>query len=68
MQDGVLALQSNISLASFLAKCESNEVRVVALANDCRLQGIENQYPAVELIDYPGFVALVCEHTKQVAW
>ncbi|MEM7358289.1 MAG: sulfurtransferase complex subunit TusB [Pseudomonadota bacterium] len=68
MQDGVLALQSNISLASFLAKCVSSEVRVAALANDCQLRGIENQYPAIELIDYPGFVDLVCSHDKQVAW
>lgn len=67
-QDAVLALQSKISLASFLAKCESAEVRVFALVDDCVLRGIDNQYPGIQLVDYAGFVGLVCEYDKQVAW
>ncbi len=68
LQDAVLALQSPVSLASFVAKCEQQGVRVFALENDLALRGIENQYSAVKLIDYDGFVRLVVEHNKQVAW
>ena len=67
-QDAVLALQSPITLASFLAKCESISVGVYALQEDCSLRGVENQYPNIQLIDYKGFVELVIEHSKQVSW
>lgn len=67
-QDAVLALQSPITLASFLAKCEVHGVRVVALEEDCLHRGIQSRYPSITLIDYPEFVALVCRHDKQVSW
>ena len=68
MQDAVLALQSPITLASFVAKCNAIDVKVCALQNDCHLRGIDNQYPNIELIDYEGFVELVIQHSTQVAW
>ena len=67
-QDAVLALQSQITLASFLAKCESLGVIVAALAEDCQLRGIKPYSSLVKMIDYAGFVDLVCKHDKQVSW
>lgn len=67
-QDAVLALQSQITLASFLAKCESLGVTVAALAEDCQLRGIKPHSHLVKMIDYAGFVELVCKHDKQVSW
>lgn len=93
IEDAVLALQSPISLASFLAKCERLSINVYYLINDCRLRGIDIQYShdqsdlaeantaqantaqaravesnAIQAIDYAGFVALVADHAKHVAW
>lgn len=88
IEDAVLALQSPISLASFLAKCERLSISVYYLINDCRLRGIDIQYShdqsdlaeantahvrasesnAIQAIDYAGFVALVADHAKHVAW
>ncbi len=68
IQDGVLALQSSIALASFVAKCEANNVSVLALKDDCDLRGINSQYKDIALVDYAGFVDLVARHTRQVAW
>jgi tRNA 2-thiouridine synthesizing protein B len=67
-QDAVLALQSQITLASFLAKCESLGVMVAALSEDCHLRGIKSHSALVTMIDYAGFVELVCKHDKQVSW
>ncbi|MFT5136334.1 MAG: tRNA 2-thiouridine synthesizing protein B [Arenicella sp.] len=67
-QDAVLALQSQITLASFLAKCESLGVIVAALAEDCQLRGIKPYSSLVKMIDYAGFVDLVCKHDRQVSW
>lgn len=67
-QDAVLALQSPITLASFLAKCDSISVGVFALQEDCSLRGVESQYPNIRLVDYQGFVELVIDHPKQVSW
>ncbi len=67
-QDAVLALQSQITLASFLAKCESLGVMVAALSEDCHLRGIKPHSALVTMIDYAGFVELVCKHDKQVSW
>ncbi|MFT7527445.1 MAG: tRNA 2-thiouridine synthesizing protein B [Arenicella sp.] len=67
-QDAVLALQSQITLASFLAKCESLGVMVAALSEDCHLRGIKPHSALVKMIDYAGFVELVCKHNKQVSW
>ena len=68
IQDGVLALQSSIALASFTAKCRSNKIAVYALIDDCQLRGVENKYSDIELVDYAGFVQLVSNHQKQLAW
>jgi len=68
LQDGVLALHSSITLASFLAKCNAMDIHVYALNNDCVMRGIDNKFPQVTIIDDSGFVALVCENSKQVAW
>jgi len=68
MQDGVLAAHSNISLASFIAKCESLNIKVFALQEDCQMRGVENKYTQLELLTYSGFVDLVCQYDKQVAW
>ncbi len=68
MQDGVLALNSELALASFAAKCEALNIGVFALLEDCKLRGVENKQTQVSLLDYRGFVALVASHTRQIAW
>lgn len=67
-EDAVLALQSPITLASFVSKCANAEVAVYALLDDLRLRGIDNKYPEISLINYSAFVDLVTQHTKQLAW
>jgi sulfur relay protein TusB/DsrH len=68
IEDAVVALHSAVSLGSFLAKCAALNIHVCALADDCALRGIENKYVSVSMIDYTGYVNLVIEHDKQVAW
>lgn len=68
IQDAVLALQSPIALASFVAKCRSNNIGLYALNGDCQVRGIVNQYAEIKLVDYTGFVELVAIHQKQLAW
>lgn len=68
MEDAVLALQSPITLGSFMGKCAAMNITVVAQSEDCSLRGVDSQYYAVELISYAQLVALVVEHDKQVAW
>lgn len=68
VEDAVLSIHSATTLASFLAKCDMLGVRVYALADDCVLRGIDRQHERITLVDYAGFVELVCAHQKQVAW
>lgn len=68
LEDSVLALQSPVSLGSFLAKCASMKIKVCAQNEDCQLRGIQNQYNGINLITYAGLVELVVKHDKQVAW
>lgn len=68
MEDSVLALQSPVTLASFLAKCGAQKIQVFALAEDVQLRGVESQYDGIEQISYEGFVDLVTQYDKQVAW
>jgi len=68
IEDAVLSLHSPISLASFLAKCEMLGIDVYVLADDCAMRGIANKHRRVVLVDYAGFVELVIQHSKQVAW
>lgn len=68
MEDAVLALQSPITLGSFLAKCLAMDIKVVAQEEDCSLRGIKNQYAEIELISCADLVALVVSNDKQVAW
>lgn len=67
-EDAVLALQSPINLGSFAAKCDAMKIAVYALEDDCLLRGIDSQYDSIKMIDYSGYVTLVVQHTKQVAW
>ena len=67
LEDGVLALQSNVALSSFLAKCVANEVLVVALQPDLITRGVDSKYQ-VEQVSFAEFVQLVASHDKQVAW
>ena len=68
IQESVLALQSPITLASFIAKCKASEVTVYALRDDCLVRGVVCQYPDIQLVGYDGFVKLVVQHGKQVSW
>lgn len=68
MQDAVLALQSPVALASFVAKCDRGGIAVYALQEDCRLRGIESRSSQIEQISYAGFVDLVVKYEKQLAW
>jgi len=68
LQDAVLAAHSDISLASFLAKCDALNISVFALEQDCQARGINNKYEQLSLLSYSDFVDLVCQHEKQIAW
>jgi len=68
LQDAVLAAHSAITLASFVAKCKVNNVSVYVLHNDCLLRGVDVKYVDLILVDYAGFVDLVGQYDKQVAW
>ena len=68
IEDGVLAMQSSVSLASFMAKCQALEIRVYALQDDIKQRGIDSKYKAIKQIDYDALVDLVIQHGKQVAW
>ncbi len=68
IEDAVLALQSPITLGSFLAKCSSSGVVVYALKDDIELRGIENKYPSITMLNYSGYVDLVISNGKQVVW
>lgn len=68
IQDGVLGLHSEISLASFFAKCQARDIKVYALKEDCLMRGIESKYPELSQVDYAAFVGLVSDHNKQIAW
>jgi len=68
IEDAVLALQSPVNLGSFSAKCVAMKIAVYALEDDCLLRGIDTQYDSIQMIDYSGYVTLVVQHAKQVAW
>ena len=68
LQDAVLAVHSPITLASFLAKCQTQNVSVAALEDDRVLRGVVNHYAEIREVDYAGFVELCVKHDKQVAW
>ena len=68
MEEAVLALQSPLTLGSFLAKCESRSVGVKAMRDDVQTHGIVSAYDSIELIDYARLVELVVQHDKQIAW
>lgn len=68
IEDGVVATHSAISLASFVSKCESNDISVNLLQDDLLLRGLQNKYSSIIEVDYAGFVELIVAHDKQVAW
>lgn len=68
LQDAVLAIHSPTTLASFLAKCQARDIQVYVLSDDLRLRGLDNKYTQINAVDYAGFVGLVIEYQKQVAW
>ena len=68
MQDGVLSTHSLVNLASFVAKCSTQNIKIYALTEDCLMRGVDNKYSEILLVDYAGFVELACEYDKQVAW
>lgn len=68
LEDAVLSLHSPITLASFLAKCEMLGVSVYVLADDCAIRGTNIKLEGVASVTYAGFVDLLSEHQKQVAW
>jgi tRNA 2-thiouridine synthesizing protein B len=68
IEDAVLALQSSVNLGSFSAKCAAMNIAVYALEDDCLLRGIDTQYDSIQMVDYSGYVKLVAQHAKQVAW
>jgi len=68
IEDAVYSLQSKLSLASFLAKCQAGNIAVLALEDDANLRGVVSQYPAITQIDYSDFVERSLKHDRQVAW
>lgn len=68
IEDAVLAAHSPITLASFLAKCESRGVTVYVLQEDMQVRGVHNQYKQLKPVPYTGFVELTEKHERHVAW
>jgi len=68
IEEGVLALQSPVALASFVAKSQANEIALYALEEDLLQRGVESQYQSIKQISYTEMVNLVTQHKKQVAW
>ena len=68
LEDAVLSLQSSLSLASFLAKCQAKNIAVYAVKEDVEMRGLGNKYETIELIQYTDLVELVEQFDKQVAW
>ena len=69
IEDGVLGALAESRFADRLAAL-SDEVEFFALGPDLDARGIEaaRLTPFVEVVDYPGFVALACRFARTVAW
>lgn len=64
MESGVLALAAD----SFLAPCP-DDVQIYAISSDLTAYSqLPPPEPGVEMIDYPGFVELVCRIGSPVNW
>nr|WP_281268356.1 sulfurtransferase complex subunit TusB [Arenicella xantha] len=68
IEDGVLTIDSSTTLASFAAKSQAAGIAVFALREDAIARGVGEPINGIELIDVDGFVSLVAEHDKHVAW
>ncbi|ADP69875.1 sulfur relay protein TusB/DsrH [Rhodomicrobium vannielii ATCC 17100] len=69
IEDAVLgARKGSTALAAVQAALESGSV--YALAPDCAARGIkpDDLIEGVQLVDYAGFVDLVTQHRRTVAW
>lgn len=68
IEDAVTNLQSRLLLASFLAKCAAQKVRVYALQEDMALRGTDLNVDGVELVSIRQLPTLVAQHRSHVAW
>ena len=68
LEEAVVALQSPLTLGSFLAKCEARGVAVKAIIDDVQTHGVVSAYYSIELVDYARLVELAVQHDKQIAW
>jgi len=68
IEDGVLGARKGSALAAVQAALGSGSV--YALAPDCAARGIrpDDVIEGVQLVDYAGFVDLVAQHARTVAW
>ena len=69
IEDGVLGALADSPHANRIAALAA-DVEFFALGPDLDARGIEPDRLArcVELVDYPGFVALACRFARTVAW
>lgn len=68
MDAAVLALASDITLASFSAKCHVSGIRLVALKEDLAANQISVALDDVETVDMSSFVDIVEHYDKLLAW
>ena len=68
IEDGVLACHSELSLASFVAKCIAADINVCALESDIEMRGVTNKYEDITPVNYAQFVELVIQNDKHIAW
>lgn len=66
--DAVQCADAPITLASFVAKCGMQGVAVYVLESDMQLRGVGAPLQGIQVVDDTGFVNLVVEHQKQIAW
>ena len=68
IESAVSALHSNITLASFAAKCKRFDVSLYALQEDLTERGLALNLSGVTLITRREWLNLIDQFNKQVAW
>lgn len=68
IEDGVYAALEGASTADAV-KGAMGDIKVYALGPDVKARGLEGKtIDGIEIVDYSGFVDLVCEYDKVEAW
>lgn len=68
IEDGVYAALAGANTADAV-KGAMGDVKIYALGPDVKARGIEGKViDGIQMVDYSGFVDLVCEYDKVQAW